>query len=249
MTFRLLTYNIKYGGVGRAPAIASVINSCTPDLVLLQEATHPAVIEQVAGLTGMAEWKTFKSQSLAFMSRRKVAFSQWIRPRFSRHAFLEVVPEGDRIRVFGVHLSAVLAAWTEERRNMELRALLKSIDQHRNRFHVLTGDFNTVAPGEVFKVGHLPLRLRPLMWITGGQVRWRTIQNVMDAGYADAFRALHPSDPGMTLPTIAPLLRLDYVFVPQGEADRVLTCEVVKTEEAVGASDHFPVVADLRLDD
>jgi exodeoxyribonuclease III len=249
MTFRLLTYNIKLGGVGRVPAIASVINSCRPDLVLLQEATHPAVIEQLADATGMAEWKTFQRQSLAFMSRRKVAFSQWIRPRISRHAFLEVVPEGDRVRVFGVHLSAVLAAWTERRRDLELRALLQSIDQHRTRFHVLTGDFNTVAPGESFAVGQLPMRLRPLMWITGGQVRWRTIQAVMDAGYTDAFRHLHPSEPGMTIPTVAPLLRLDYVFVPQREAGRVLACDVVKTPEAVGASDHFPVVADLRLDD
>jgi exodeoxyribonuclease-3 len=249
MMFRLLTYNIRHGGVGRANAIASVIRSCGPDLVLMQEATHPGIIEEVAEATGMAEFKTFQKQSLAFMSKRKVAFSQWIRPRISRHAFLEVVPEGDRVRVFGVHLSAVLAAWTERRRDQELRALLKSIDQHRSRFHVLTGDFNTVAPGENFKVGHLPVRLRPLMWITGGQVRWRTIQAVMDAGYADAFRTLHPSEPGMTLPTIAPLLRLDYVFVPGPETKRVLSCDVVKTPEAVGASDHFPVVADLQLDD
>ena len=249
MTFRLLTYNIMRGGAGRSRAISSVINACAPDLVLLQEATHPGVIEEVAGATGMAEWKTFQKQSLAFMSRRKVAFSQWVRPRVSRHAFLEVVPEGDRVRVFGVHLSAVLAAWTERRRDLELRALLKSVDQHRSRFHVLTGDFNTVAPGENFKVGHLPMRLRPLMWISGGRVRWRTIQTVMDAGYTDAFRALHPSEPGMTLPTIAPLLRLDYVFVPGSQAQRVLACDVVKPPEAVGASDHFAVVADLQIDD
>jgi len=36
--------------------------------------------------------------------------------------------------------------------------------------------------------------------------------------------------------------------VPRSQANRVLTCDVVKTPEAVGASDHFPVVADLRLD-
>jgi endonuclease/exonuclease/phosphatase family metal-dependent hydrolase len=249
MTFRLLTYNILHGGVGRINQIAHVINACAPDLVLMQEATMPGNVERLAELTGMAEWKAFQKQSLAFMSRKKVAFSQWIRPRISRHAFLEVVPEGDRVRVFGVHLSAVLAAWTESRRNFELQALLGSIEQHRTRFHVLAGDFNTVASSETFKVGHLPMRLRPLMWITGGRVRWRTIQAVTDAGYADAFRMLHPSDPGMTLPTAAPLLRLDYVFVPQSAADRVLSCDVIKTPEAVGASDHFPVVADLRLDD
>jgi endonuclease/exonuclease/phosphatase family metal-dependent hydrolase len=92
------------------------------------------------------------------------------------------------------------------------------------------------------------MRLRPLMWVTGNRVRWRTIQTVLDAGYTDAFRKLHPTDPGMTLPTVAPLLRLDYVFVPASQVQRVTTCEVVKTPEAVGASDHFPVVADFTLD-
>lgn len=249
MTFRLLTYNILHGGVGRTNAIAAVINACSPDLVLMQEATSPGNVERIAGLTGMGEWKTFERQSLAFMSRRKVAFSQWIRPRVSRHAFLEVVTEGDRLRVFGVHLSAVLAAWTERRREQELQALLNSVERHKSGFHVLSGDFNTVAPGENFKVGHLPMRLRPLMWISGGRVRWRTIQTVLDAGYADSFRALHPADPGMTLPTAAPLLRLDYVFVPKPQLNRVISCNVVKIPEATGASDHFPVVADLRLDD
>jgi exodeoxyribonuclease-3 len=213
----------------------------------VQEATDPATLEKIAELTQMAEWRTFMRQSLGFLSRQPVAHSQWLSPRGSRHAFLEVVPQGDQLRVFGVHLSAVLAAWTEAKRESELRSLLRAVDEHKTRFHVLTGDFNTVAPGEEFKVGRLPMRLRPLMWITGNRVRWRTIQTVLDAGYTDAFRSLHPSDPGMTLPTIAPLLRLDYVFVPKSQAGRVKACDVVKTPDAVGASDHFPVFADFEL--
>jgi exonuclease III len=70
---------------------------------------------------------------------------------------------------------------------------------------------------------------------------------VLDAGYVDAFRTLHPEDPGFTLPTKGPQVRLDYVFVPKPHASRVLTCEVVRHPAAVGASDHFPVVADLQL--
>jgi endonuclease/exonuclease/phosphatase family metal-dependent hydrolase len=248
MTFRLLTYNILKGGTGRAQSIANVINSVAPDLVLVQEATDPATLEKIAELTQMAEWRTYQQQSLGFLSRTPVLHKQWLTPRGSRHAFLEVVPQGDRVRVFGVHLSAVLAAWTERMRESELRSLLSAVDQHKSRFHVLTGDFNTIAPGEEFKVGKLPMRLRPLMWITGNRVRWRTIQTVIDAGYTDSFRKLHPSEPGMTLPTVAPLLRLDYVFVPNEQADRVVACDVVKTPEAVTASDHFPVMADLRLD-
>ncbi len=43
--FRLLTYNILHGGRGRILPIAAVINSCAPDLVLVQEATDPATLE------------------------------------------------------------------------------------------------------------------------------------------------------------------------------------------------------------
>ena len=122
--FRLLTYNIQRGGERRVDAIAAVINACAPDLVLLQEATNPANVERLAAATGMSEWRAFRRQSLGFLSRRPVARSEWVRPRFSRHAFIEVVPAGESIRLFGVHLSAMHAAWTERRRVMELHALL-----------------------------------------------------------------------------------------------------------------------------
>jgi exodeoxyribonuclease-3 len=247
MTFRLLTYNILHGGNGRTQAIATVINNCAPDLVLLQEATDPANVERIASATGMSEWRTFERQSLGFMSRKPVAFYQWVRPRVSRHAFVEVVPAGEQVRIFGVHLSAVLAAWTEQRRVYELGALLRSVERHKDRFHVLSGDFNTVAPGEDLDARKLPLRLRPLIWLSGGRVRWRTIQTVLDAGYVDAFRSLHPTDPGLTLPTTDPHIRLDYVFVPQSEARRVIECSVVRDPAAVRASDHFPVIADLEV--
>jgi endonuclease/exonuclease/phosphatase family metal-dependent hydrolase len=245
--FRLLTYNIMHGGRGRADTIARVINTCSPDLVLLQEATDPAAIERIAATTEMAEWRAFARQSLGFLSRRPVVFFECIRPRVSRHAFIEVVPAGEAVRVFGVHLSAVHAAWTERRRVMELRALLRSVARHQDGFHVLSGDFNTVAPGEHFDLRRLPFRLRPFVWATGGRIRWRTVQTILDAGYRDAYRLRHPSDDGSTLPTSNPHLRLDYVFVPQQFSEKIAACDVIRTPDAVTASDHFPVAADLEL--
>jgi endonuclease/exonuclease/phosphatase family metal-dependent hydrolase len=220
-----------------------------PDLVLLQEATDPANVERIAEATGMAEGRAFDRQSLGFLSRRPVSYCGWVRPRVSRHAFVEVVPEGDRLRLFGVHLSAVHAAWTERRRVLELRALLRSVARHQDGFHVLAGDFNTVAPGDLFEVGRLPMRVRPLVWLSGGRIRWRTVQTVLDAGYADAFRLKHPDDPGNTLPASNPHVRLDYVFVPANDRSRLVACDVVRDQAAVLASDHLPVVADFRLDD
>lgn len=51
MAFRLLTYNIWIGGAGRVEALARVIDACAPDLVLLQQATRPAIVEQLAART------------------------------------------------------------------------------------------------------------------------------------------------------------------------------------------------------
>ena len=78
----------------------------------------------------------------------------------SRHAFIEVVPAGENIRLFGVHLSALHAAWTERRRLFEVRSLLRSIEAHQHGFHILAGDFNTVAPTEKLDVRRLPARRR-----------------------------------------------------------------------------------------
>jgi exodeoxyribonuclease-3 len=247
VTFRLLTYNILQGGAGREPLITHLINDCAPDLVLLQEATQPATIERIAAGAGMAQWSARMGHSLGFMSRQPVDHYEWHRPRFSRHAFLQIVPAGSTVRVFGLHLSAVHAAWTETRRTFELRALLRGIARHQEGPHLLAGDFNTLAPGEALDIRKLPPRLRPLVWLSGGRIRWRTIQRIMDAGYVDGYRTKHLRQPGWTFPTWDPHVRLDYVFVPKAFVERLSACEIVDGPEAVGASDHFPLLAEFDV--
>ena len=244
---RLLSYNIRYGGTGREDALSATIAAWNPDVVLFQEATRPDVIERIAGRTGMQQCATFEQQSLGFMSREPVEHYEWHRPRFSRHAFLDVVPAGTSARLFGVHLSAVHAAWTERRRLLEIRALLRSIHRHREGFHVITGDFNTLAPGEELDVRRLPPRLRPFVWLSGGRIRWRTIDQILASGYVDAYRHLHGQGPAFTFPTNDPHLRLDYVFVPRDHVDRVRACDIGSGPFAAQASDHFPVIADLLV--
>lgn len=246
MTIRLLSYNIRHGGAGREDRLAAAVAGCSPDIVVFQEATRPAVIEALAARTSMPHCGAMPKLSLGFMSRIPIARHEWHRPRVSRHAFLELVVADPACRVFGVHLSAVHAAWTERRRAFELRALLRSIAadvERRDGFHVLTGDFNTLAPGDVFDPRKLPGRLRALVWLSGGQIRWRTIQIVLDAGYTDAYRTLHPTDAGWTFPTWSPHVRLDYIFVPSAHRARVQACQVVASDSAREASDHFPLLS------
>lgn len=245
MRLRVLSYNIQHGGVGREQLIGRMIAGVAPDVVVLQEATRPASLAQIAQAAGMAQWGCRYGQSLGFMSRVPVAHFAWTRPRFSRHAFIEIVPAGADWRLFGVHLSAVHAAWTEHRRRLEMRSLLSAIREHQHGPHVMVGDFNTLAPGEWLDVWKLPARLRALVWMSGGSIRWRTIQSILDAGYVDAFKYRQPDVIGHTFPTWDPHVRLDYLFTPAAFVPRVATCRVAIADEARKASDHFPLFSEL----
>src|SRR4030095_11750945 len=249
MILRLLSYNIRYGGAGREERLAAVIREASPDLVVLQEATKPRVVERLSAGAGMAFWAARPGHSLGFMSRTEIAHHEWHLLSVARRAFLEIVLAGTEVRVFGIHLSAIHSNWTERRRVRELRAVLESIKQHQTGLHVLLGDFNTLAPGELLDTRLLPLRLRPMIWLSGGYVRWETIQIMLDAGYVDGYRAINPVEKGFTFPTWNPHVRLDYIFLPAVFGDRLKGCQVHDERRLVEpASDHLPLLADLEID-
>lgn len=128
---------------------------------------------------------------------------------------------------------------------VETRALLASLARHQHGLHLLIGDFNTLAPNERLETRALPPRLRALVWMSGGRIRWRTIRIILGSGYVDGFRRLHADRAGLTFPVWNPHVRLDYVFVPSAFADRLRTCEVRTGEPANLASDHYPLFAEV----
>jgi exodeoxyribonuclease-3 len=247
VTLRLLSYNIRFGGRGREHALAESIVAAAPDLVVFQEAIDPRVIERLSQATKYPFWAARRNHSIGFLSRTEVDYHEWHYPAGARHSFLEVIPAGSKTRVFGLHLSARFSKWDERRRTREIRSLLEGIKRHQNGFHVLVGDFNTLAPGEVLEIDRLPAWIRALIWISGRELQRDSIQLVLDAGYSDGFRMLHPDDKGYTFPTWDPHVRLDYVFVPKAFANRLTRCEVMKEpwEPIRAASDHCPLVAEL----
>ncbi len=250
MSLRLLSYNIRFGGVGREPALAETIKAVEPDLVVFQEATRPDVIERLAAAAGFPFWAARPNHSIGFLSRQQVEYHEWHYPANARHSFLEIIPAGTDARVFGLHLSARFSRWDERRRWREIRSLLEGIKRHQDGFHVLVGDFNTLAPGEVLEMEKLPAWIRALIWISGRKLQRETIQYMLDAGYIDGYRMLHPDDKGYTFPTWDPHVRLDYVFVPKSFKDRLIECEVIvePLERVRAASDHCPLIAELKLD-
>ncbi|MGH9905198.1 MAG: endonuclease/exonuclease/phosphatase family protein [Pyrinomonadaceae bacterium] len=248
MTLKLLTYNIRFGGRGRESLLAAVIRAVAPDLVVFQEATDTRVIEALAQATEFPFWAAQRAHSIAYISRVEIAYHEWHYPPGAKHSFLEIVLAEHETRIFGLHLTALFSKWSERQRAREIRALLKGIERYQHGFHVLVGDFNTLAPGELLDVRRMPAWIRALVWISGRDIQRETIKVMLDANYADAFRLLHPDIKGHTFPTWDPHLRLDYVFLPVNFADRLKSCEVIYDHtEAVTASDHFPLLAEFDL--
>ena len=245
MTLRVLSYNIFRGGVGREDSLAGVVAACSPDIVILQEAYRPSVIQQVAERCGMPHWASSPGHSVAFMSRVEISGHVWRRVRWAKRAYLEITT-ANGMSIYGVHLSAVHSNLTEQRRAYELRALLRSVQRHQHGMHLVTGDFNTLAPGERLNMDKLPPRLRALAWVTGKSIRWITIRMMLEAGYVDGYRKFH-GDEGFTFPTWDPHVRLDYAFLPEPVKGNLLRCEIVRNLPSLKeASDHFPLLSELQ---
>jgi exodeoxyribonuclease-3 len=245
---KLLSYNIRFGGGGRESRLAEVIRAVSPDLVVFQEATDTRVIDGLAKAAEFPFWAAQRAHSIAYLSRVEIAYHEWHYPAGAKHSFLEIVLAGSEARIFGLHLSSMFSKWGERRRAREIRALLNGVARHQQGFHVLVGDFNTLAPGEMLDVRRMPAWIRSLVWMSGRDIQRETIKIMLNANYADGFRLLHPDVKGYTFPTWDPHLRLDYVFVPTSFADSLIGCEVITTPaEVAGASDHFPLLAQLKI--
>jgi len=244
---RLLSYNVRYGGAGREHAIAAVVGAAGADVVMLQEATDPRVVRRVAELAGYPHWGARAGHSTGFLSRVPVESHAWHRPYGSRHPFLEVALAEPAWRVFGLHLAAWFSKWVERRRAREIRALLDGIKHHQEGFHLICGDFNALAPGERLEVARMPRWIQAMVWLSGRDIARDTIQVMLDARYADAWRRLRPDDPGYTFPTWDPHVRLDYVFTPEREAARLREVRVLtEAPGAAQASDHFPLLIEVE---
>ncbi|HMI55045.1 MAG TPA: hypothetical protein VK494_02555, partial [Gemmatimonadaceae bacterium] len=209
---------------------------------------------RIAGLAGFRFSGSRRLHSTGFLSNVPVLNYGWRHPPRTRHALLEVALADGFPRLFVLHLRAWFSKWTERRRAQELRGLLDGIqeqlirEQHAFAFHLLAGDFNALAPGEVLDASHMPRWIRGMIWLSGRDIARTTIEMMQSDGYVDAWRTLHPDqgESGCTFPVWDPHVRLDYVFTPIAYASRFTACEVRRIPEKVRtASDHFPLLVEI----
>jgi endonuclease/exonuclease/phosphatase family metal-dependent hydrolase len=250
---RLLTYNILKGGQEREAQIVEVIRSVAPDVVVVQEVLEATRFRQIATALGMSPYLAQSQGRLplrvGLLSRLPVLDFRTLRLWPVWPGCLQATVQlanGHSLTVFGLHLAAYYPWFLEWWRAYQIRTLLRYIRRTAPGLHLLTGDFNTIAPEDRASLARAPLWVRAQTWFQLGYVpRW-ALGPLLGAGYVDCFRELHPKEDGFTLPSVDPQVRLDYVFAAPSLKDALRECRVITSPKAVtAASDHLPVLTEF----
>lgn len=76
------------------------------------------------------------------------------------------------------------------------------------------------------------------------------IDLLLQAGYVDSFRHVHPDQLGFTYPSANPATRIDYIFASPELASSLVCCHELPGGEGVqgkDASDHLPILAEFDI--
>lgn len=239
---RIVSYNIRFGGGRRVPLLAAVLASLEPDVVILQEATDPRVVERLAVDVGLPNPFYRPGWSVAALLRHRPTAVDWHAPRRAR-GFLTISPDGADLRITGVHLPAGLSSRGEFARSRQVEIVIATLGGRADDQSLIVGDLNAVARGDEPLVAGMPLWLRAWLRFDGG-IRTDVLDRLARSGWRDAYRVLHPEEPGFTLPSSAPRVRLDYLLAPERVIPRVRVCEPLVGGTLVArASDHLPLLA------
>jgi endonuclease/exonuclease/phosphatase family metal-dependent hydrolase len=266
---KMLTYNI-HGWRGADPGrelsldlLTRVISDAGADVVGLNEVVHPYPVGGVPALSQLAAqlgmfWAFGPALSAeesphgfpygnALLSRWPVlAHAAHRLPAGTgeeRRGLLEarILLPGDRsFTVYVTHLdhrseALRLAQWT---------AATAWLGRERGRPHLLMGDFNALAAsdyGDAAAVERLQAQRAADGWPPPA---FDLIDRVLKTGYLDAY-AHAGMGAAATFPAHAPLIRIDYLFVPEVWSGALVRCQRWDHPLAAAASDHLPVLADF----
>ncbi len=155
---------------------------------------------------------------------------------------------GEAITLYNVHLLPYLLLPFEVRRWQAAGKLLDVIRAQRPGPHLILGDLNAIAPGDRVLQRNNPPRMRHVMALQLNRVFRLAIPRLLNAGYVDCFRRMHPGEDGFTWMPGNRTTRYDYILADRALASALRACQVVDDIEAVNvASDHFPLLAEFDL--
>lgn len=177
----------------------------------------------------------------------------------------------------GVHLFVThLAPFTLNDRRKDIKKIVAQANLlPQNEKILIAGDFNAVSPVDSTEYGEILLtsmkriegRLEPKSNtpivrdrtiyrnnLNNGKIDYSVIQQVIDAGYKDAFylknKEFKNSVPtkGYWKPSSKPR-RIDYIWLNEPLSDYLVTADILQDEVTANLSDHYPMLVEFNLPD
>lgn len=253
-SIRIVSYNILYGGQDRLDLIAEAIAALDADIIGLQEANDPANVARLAEKLGYHHAVAESQVSpfhVALISRRPILAAANLSLRcaaLQRSALRATIDmDGEAWRVVVLHLAPGGAEDREALRMRELDDLLPVLDEDEDhgRPTVMMGDFNSTAlhhphgsPQQGRDAGPPPP--------AGNSVPRDVAHRLTEAGWTDAVHVARPDQVKHTITPKRPTTRVDYIWLCNALAGRLLDADVEQNHRTATASDHYPVWALLR---
>ena len=254
---KVLTYNLEFGGRKQLEAIHEVLAHINADVIGLTEADDQEVVQILAERLKLNHiWGAGSGERhIALLSRYPIQQWQIYNKPPLTQAALAVrlrLPDGP-LTIYNVHFLPFLLLPFEIRRWQAVGKLLEVIEKQStlpaaiSTPHLIIGDINAIGPGDRVLQHKNPARMRRLMLLQLRLIFRLAIPRLLQAGYTDCFRHLHPKEDGFTWWTINPTTRYDYIFADKQMSLKLKTCRVVNEIPAVRrASDHFPLLAEFK---
>jgi len=252
---RVMTYNIFEGGaMAGLEAVAEVILAQSPDVLCLQEAIplmKTSKLQSLVGILGLENYVLPSAGSTAFpvatLSRFPILNYKDIRDMRNGCLVTYLETPIGKIAVANVHLHPQ----GEEFRVRELKRILAAI---RRKSSLIVGDLNSLSKQDNYsqlQISRFPTKQREKFCIQG-KVQYCSTDLLRQQGYVDVAVAMRRNKISTTPtptchdPAHAGPLRIDYVWVSEGLAGKLNSYRVIRSEKAGRASDHYPIMVDLK---
>lgn len=252
---KVVTWNVNSLKV-RMPRVLELIDKHAPDVVLLQETKSPAdafpTLELEAAGYVSAHHSAGAWAGVAILAREElanVAVGLPGEPAVDEARWIEATVDGIRCVSVYVPNGRAPDTPTYDAKLRFLDAMAARIAELSGEPLVVAGDFN-VCPTD-FDV-YDPAAFVGSTHVTPAErERFRAL---LDAGTVDAFRELHPDEPGFTWWDYRQGhfhrkmgLRIDAHLVSKPVADRVAACGIDRDlRKGTKPSDHAPLLLELR---
>jgi endonuclease/exonuclease/phosphatase family metal-dependent hydrolase len=251
-TFRIMTYNVLHGGVGRERLIRDVVSAVQPHIAVFTEVTAADSFDAIADAVGPYRASREGRRGREYpviVSRWPIIDCQLHGPPWAPRKWVEATVRpfgGAPVTVHGIHLVSQPLWPMEMWRRQEVHFLLNRLQRGDRARQIIAGDFNAVAAGDTQSRGGAPWWIRAQWLAQGGTTpRW-ALKVLTDAGYTDCYRTCRPKEGGFTVPAWNPSVRLDYVFASADLQSALRSSDVLEPPPADEASDHLPMWADFE---